>query len=140
MPALRGGVTKTPRGWYTPWQKLAALVLIACSMEEDGVNQTEVARRANVAQSNIHSWIKLMTVFEELEGRARSKKSCRSGPKSQLEPIKDNLLLYIFEMHETGTMLEYLLVLFKAASLLVSSCAKLFSAQYHAFAIHREVI
>ena len=50
MPAL-GGATKIPRCWYTPWQKMAALVLITryMEMEEDGVCWTEAARWANLA-------------------------------------------------------------------------------------------
>ncbi len=52
MPALWGG-TKIPRRWYTPWQKMAALVLIVCYMEEDGVCCAEAARQANIAQKNL---------------------------------------------------------------------------------------
>ncbi len=68
------------------------------------------------------------------------RKPCHSRPESQLEPIKDNLLLYIFKMCKTGMTVEYLFMLFMAASLLVSFCAKLFSAQYHAISLHEEVL
>jgi hypothetical protein len=40
------------------------------------------------------------------------------------------LLLYIFEMRETGMQVDYLLVLFKAASLPQSFHAKPFNAQW----------
>ena len=42
------------------------------------------------------------------------------------------MLLYIFELRETGMQIDYLLMLFKAASLLQSFRAKSFSVQYMA--------
>jgi hypothetical protein len=64
-----GGTTKKPRRQYIPWQKqkLDTLALMVCYLEEDGVNQTEVARRANVTQGNIKRWINLTM----LDRRAR---------------------------------------------------------------------
>ena len=47
-----------------------------------------------------------MTVFSELDRRALTKKSGHHGPEGQLKSIEDKLLLYDFEMHETGLVLE----------------------------------
>ena len=44
--------------------------------------------------------------------------------------IKDKLLLYIFEMCKTGMTVNYILVLFRVASLSQSFCAKPYHAQY----------
>ncbi len=74
--------------------------------------------------------MKLTTVFSELDRRALIKKSSHHGPKSQLKCIKDELLLYVFEMRETGMQVDYLLVLLKAASLLQSFHAQPFNAQW----------
>jgi hypothetical protein len=70
-----------------------------------------------------------MTVINKLDRRALPKKSGHHGPKGQLKSIKDELLLCVFEMRETGMQIDYLLVLFKDASLLQSFCAKSFNAQ-----------
>ena len=131
LPAL-GGATKSPRRRYTPRQKMAAMALIARYMEEDGVCRTEAARRANIARSNVEKWVKLTTVFSELDRRALIKKSSHHGPKSQLKSIEDELLLYVFELRETGMQVDYLLVLFKAACLSQSFRAKPFNAQWMA--------
>ena len=129
-----GGGTKIPWRWYTPWQKMAALALITGYMEEDGVCWAEAARRANIAQQNVAKWAKRTTIFNELERNARLKKSCHKRPESQLVSIQDKLLLYIFKMCETGTAVDYVLVLFKAASLLQSFCTKPHNVQYCAVA------
>ena len=129
LPAL-GGATKSPRRRYTPRQKMAALALVARYMEEDGVNRTEAARQANIARSNVEGWAKLTTIFNELDRRALVKKSSHHGPKSQLKCIEDELLMYVFEMRETGMQVDYLLVLFRAARLLQSFCTKPFNAQW----------
>ena len=50
------------------------MALIARYMEEDGVCRTEAARRANIARSNVEKWVKLTTVFSELDRRALIKK------------------------------------------------------------------
>ena len=71
-----------------------------------------------------------MTLFAELEGKARSKKSCHKGPKDQLVAVEDKLLLYIFEMRETGMAINHVLVLLKAASLSQRFCAEHFNMQY----------
>ena len=42
------------------------------------------------------------------------------------------MLIYIFKMHKTGMNVDYVLVLFKVASLSQSFCAKSFSTQYMA--------
>ena len=129
LPALGGG-TKSPRHRYTPWQMMAALALIVRYMEEDGVCWTETTKRANIAQSNVERWAKLTTVFGGLDRRALTKKSSYHGPESQLKSIEDELLLYIFELRETGMNVDYVLVLFKAASLLQSFRTKSFGTQY----------
>ena len=133
MPDLKGA-TKIPRRWYMPWQKIASLARIACYMEEDGVCCAEVASWANIAWQNVAKWAKLRTLFDKLVMKARVRKSCQKVPKSQLASIEDELLLYIFEMRETGMTVDYVLVLFKAANLSQSFCAKLYNAQYCAFA------
>jgi hypothetical protein len=129
LPAL-GGATKSPWRWYTPWQKMAALALVARCIEEDGVNWTEATRRANIARSNVKKWMKLTTIFNELDRRAFVKKSSHHGPESQLKCIEDKLLMYVFEMRKTGMQVDYLLMLFRAACLLQSFCAKPFNAQW----------
>ena len=75
-----------------------------------------------------------MTVFDELERRALKKKSSHQRPKSQLKSIKDKLLLFIFEMRKIGMNVNYVLLLFKASSLLQSFHAKSFSMHYMAVA------
>lgn len=92
MPPLWGG-SKKPRHCYTSRMKLAALVLIGCYMAEDGVSQTEAAGRANISCQNIERWMKHQSKFLELWGRDSQKKSSNNGPNSQLNPIKDELLL-----------------------------------------------
>jgi hypothetical protein len=108
------------------------LALIARYVEEDGVCPTEAARRANIARQNIEKLSKLTTEFKELRGRDGRKKSSNTGLYFQLEPIKDNLLHYVFELRETGMVVDYILVLFKAASLLSSFRAKSYDAQMKA--------
>jgi hypothetical protein len=75
---------------------------------------------------------KLRTKFQELWGRDGWKKSSCAGPDSQLDPIKDELLLYIFELRETSMVVDYLLVQFKVASLLASFQAKSYDMQMKA--------
>jgi hypothetical protein len=55
---------------------MAALVLIAHYMEEDGVYWAEAARQANIAWQNVEKRAKLTIVFDKLERKAHSKKSC----------------------------------------------------------------
>jgi hypothetical protein len=129
LPALVGA-TKSPRRRYTPRQKMAALALIARYLEEDGFCWSEAARRANIARSNVEGWAKLTTIFNKLDRRALIKKSSHHGPKSQLKSIKDELLLYVFEMREASMQVEYPLVLFKAASLSQSFRTKPFNTQW----------
>jgi hypothetical protein len=109
---------------------MASLALIARYMEEDGVCRTEAARRANIARSNFEKWVKLTTNFNKLDRRALIKKSGHHGPKGQLKSIEDKLLLYVFKMRENGMQIDYLLVLFKAASLSQSFHAKPFNAHF----------
>jgi hypothetical protein len=73
-----------------------------------------------------------MTIFNELERRALVKKSSHHGPESQLKCIEDKLLMYVFELRETGMQVDYLLMLFKLARLLQSFHAKPFNAQWMA--------
>ena len=70
--------------------------------------------------------------FDKLDRRALTKKSSHHGPKSQLKSIEDELLLYIFELRKTGMNVNYVLMLFKAASLSQSFCTKTFGTQYMA--------
>ncbi len=51
------------------------------------------------------------------------------GPKSQLVSIQDELLIYILEMRKTGMTANYVLMLFKAVSLLQSFHAKPYNTQ-----------
>ena len=68
----------------------------------------------------------------ELRGRDGRKRSSCAGPDSQLDHIKDKLLLYVFELRETSMVINYLLVLFKVASLSASFRAKSYEAQFKA--------
>ena len=118
------GFYKKLRHQCAPLLKLATLVLIVHYMAEDGVCLTEAARRANISHKNIEKRSKLTTKFKELWGGNSWKKSSGIGPDSQLEPIKDDLLLYIFEQRDTGMVVDHLLMLSKAMSLSSSFCAK----------------
>jgi hypothetical protein len=73
--------------------------------------------------------VKLTTIFNKLDRRAPTKKSGNHGPEGQLNSIGDELLLYVFEMRKTGMQINYLLVLFKTASLSQSFCTKSFNTQ-----------
>ena len=87
-------------------------------------HQAEVAKGANITQKNAVKGAKLTTIFDKLERKACSKKSCHKGPESQLASIQDKFLLYILKMCETGMTVNYVLVLFKAASFFAEAFAQ----------------
>jgi hypothetical protein len=132
-PAKKSPVKKTQsqdsRHRYTVREKITAMKWCARKVSEEQWSQRDCARRLRIAPKSLRNWKKQYAQMLEYK---KSALSMTDGPQSQLAPIADELLRFIFERREQGLPVSRQTVVLKASKLLPEFSAKTFTAKYAA--------
>jgi hypothetical protein len=138
VPASRGRAQKSPvkkiqanqtRNRYTIREKITAMKWCARKVSEENWSQRDCARRLRLSPKSLRNWHKQYRHMLEYK---KSALSMTDGPQSQLAPIADELLKFIFERREQGLPVSRQTVVLKASKLLPEFSVKTFTAKYAA--------
>jgi transposase len=88
----------------------------------------KACRALNITTKQYRDWAKIVKTLTERNPRA---KSSFSGPKSILDPIKQELLSFIFVLREQGMAVSIRMVVIKALGLMREFREKTREARYH---------
>ncbi len=94
-----------------------------------GWSQRKCALHLKLDPKSLRNWQKQ---YKEMLDYKKSVVSMNGGPKSQLEPIKDELLQFIFARRAQGVAVSHLAVVLKASKLLPAFSVKTMTAKYAA--------
>jgi hypothetical protein len=127
MPHLAqpGGILRQMCMRYTARRKLALLTMMKHLQDEEGISLTKSAERVQVSASLISRWVKLFSLGNDpIKALLKTKKkSTHPGPLSQLKPLKEALLKYIFEQREQWIEVSFLSIVVVALNL-CTECGK----------------
>jgi hypothetical protein len=120
-----------PRPRYSLREKIEIVRYAAAKKADLGWSNRQVARRRNVDEGSIRKWIKdykNMIVFDN-----KSKLSMRKVfQESQLDSVKEEILLFIFERREQGHAVTRRTLILKISTLLPEFAVKTWEAQLSA--------
>ena len=117
-----GGFSGRMRRRYTLRQSRGILAMARHMQHAEGISLRSAALRLGVAQSLLSRWNRQYSEICDIA--LLRKKSVCLGPLSQLKPIEDPLLRFIFEMREQGMAVSTLMVAIKASQLSPEFAAK----------------
>jgi hypothetical protein len=98
-------------------------------MDNGDMTQREACNEVNIHHTMHTAWTKQLDVMQQNKN-GRSKALCPGRP-SCLEPHKDDLLRFIFELREQGLAVSVSMVVVKAAQIAPELRLKSGMAQYH---------
>lgn len=128
-PVAKAEPNKKSRNRYTIREKITAMKWCARKVSEENWSQRDCSRRLGIATKSLRTWQKLYSKMLEYK---RSALSMIGGPVSQLKPIEDELLRFIFERREQGIPITRQAVVMKASKLLPEFSVKTYTAKYAA--------
>jgi hypothetical protein len=100
-------------------------------MQAEGMLLRAAAEELRVSAANLSRWaLQGLGEIDRLDKILRSKKKVAlTGPVSQLKTIEDDLLRYVFELHEQGVEIHMLNIVLRASFLSPEFRAKSFIAR-----------
>ena len=110
-----GGVSGRKRQRYTARESHSILAKARRMMLDNGVSLRYAAGRLGVSHTLLSRWSRRHSEIGDV-AYLRKKSAC-NGPLSQLKPIEEPLLRFIFEMREQGMSVNTLMVTMKASQL-----------------------
>ena len=117
---------------YTAHQKLNLL----CALDElqlrDGLSIRAAAKKLQTSRVILARWKRDRDVLYTVKKKWMKKKALVDGPTGCLDPIKDDLLRWIFELRECGHAVDRAMVSTKASVLNHSFGEKSDAAKYAA--------
>ncbi len=130
MPLLKSPVKKRDqlRNRYTVRERISAMKWCA-KKKELGWSQRKCAAHLKLSPKSLRNWQKQ---YKEMMEYKKSVGSMHAGPKSQLEPIKDEILQFIFARRKQGVSVSRHAVVLKASKLLPAFSVKTMTAKYAA--------
>jgi hypothetical protein len=116
---------------YTAWRKLACLMMAKRLQDEVGISLCKSTERVQVSAGLLVKWEECFSLGNDpIEALLKTmKKSIHPGPLSQLKPLKEALLKYIFEQHEQGIEVSTLSIVVVASNLSTKFGEKYFVAR-----------
>jgi hypothetical protein len=132
MPCIvqPGGGSGKMRMRYTARRK-RGLVAASKRLQMEGRSVHGAAAELFVSPTNLSKWASQgMGEIDSLDKILKSKKKAvLTGPASQLKPIKDALLHYIFELRKQGVMIDMFTIVLRASWISPKFRAKSFAAR-----------
>jgi hypothetical protein len=126
-----GSVLWRVRMWYTTRCKLALLTMVKHLQDKEGILLTKSVEHVQVSALLVTRWAKRFSLGNDpikalLENK---KKSIHPSPLSQLKPLKEALLKFIFEQHKQGIKVSTLSIIVVASNLSTKFGKKEFAAR-----------
>ncbi len=89
---------------YTAWRKLALLAMAKCLRDEDGISLLKSAEHVQVSAGLLVKWVECFSLDNNpIKALLKTKKkSIHPGQLSQLKPLEEALLKYIFKQCKQG--------------------------------------
>ena len=109
-----GGLSNARRKRYTAKEKLKLLSELEDMRLNQGLSLRSAAKTLQVACSLLCRWARSRAAFDALSKRWRKKKLLIEGPTGTLDPVKDALLSWVFELRERGHAVDRSMVVTKA--------------------------
>ncbi len=121
MPRLAqtGGALRRMRVRYTARRKLALLTMAKRLRDEEGISLCKSAERVQVSAGLLVKWEERFSLSNNpIEALLKTKKkSIHPGPLSQLKPLEEVLLKYIFKKREQGIKISTLAIVVVVSNL-----------------------
>ena len=113
-----GGVSKTGQTRYTARDKLKLLSALNDLQQNQGFSLWQAAKQLQVCCTILCWWSQSCAAFAALTKKWRKKKAIVKGLTGILDPVKDALLSWVFELRERGHAIDCSMVVTEACMLL----------------------